>query len=625
MLGDDLDDLAYFVLVNANRGWWQPGAALDVDFVNDRAYDPLIGYNGSPNGLLTYSSPSPKMVFWPDKLLRYAPHNLITYSDQFDNAAWGKAQATISPDTTTAPDGTTTADSLLETASNNIHYMGETISSSPAGKLYIVSAYLKANTRSYATLGISDISSGSLYAVAVFNLSNGTVSTSGAAGTGYSVVSTSVTSVGNGWYRCAIVAFAGSSVSSLKAVVGINKTGVITGAAGGFESYLGDGSGIYVWGAMLSQGSYLFGYIPTTSAAVFKLPYDCDPATGVSKGALIEAASTNLLTYSEQFDNAAWVKVVSTITADATTSPDGSVNADAQLAGVVRYAATIAADSTNTISIFVKSLDAVWVRFVLYETATIANRFSLWANLSTGALGTVSNGGTGSGASTSTASITSIGNGWYRLSVAGAINNSATAVTYQFGPVDADNSVSVANVTDYLWGAQLEAGTLATSYIPTTSATVARAADNIYILTNQFSYNTLEGTVAEDIPSDMRGTGNIVSLSDGTLTIRPLVLYNSTTTSLWIFSSGSPGTNNQIGTVSSAAYKVAAAYKLNDYATSFNGQTPIVDNTAVVDVPNRLNFGNGGAGTVQINGHIRRLTYWPVRKSNSDLVTLSKP
>jgi hypothetical protein len=178
--------------------------------------------------------------------------NLLTYSEQFDNAIWAKAQATVTANSTTAPDGTTTADTLLDTAVSNIHYAYQSISSlSPAGKAYTVTAYFKASTLGFATLGISDNSSGSLYAVAVFNLSTGAVSTSGAAGVGYSVSSSSSADVGSGWYRCTVNVIAGTSVSFLNAVIGANKTGAITAAAGGFESYLGNGSGIFVWGADL--------------------------------------------------------------------------------------------------------------------------------------------------------------------------------------------------------------------------------------------------------------------------------------------------------------------------------------------------------------------------------------
>lgn len=187
--------------------------------------------------------------------------NLLTYTEQFDNAAWVKTQATVSANTAVAPDGTTTADSILDTAVSNIHYIAQNITSlAPSGKTYTMSAYAKANTLNFMTLGISDISSGTLYAVAVFNLSTGAVSTSRAAGTGYSVVSSSISSVGNGWYRCVVTVVAGTSVAFLRSVLAPNKTGVIPADAGGLESYLGNGSGFYAWGAQLELGSTATAY-----------------------------------------------------------------------------------------------------------------------------------------------------------------------------------------------------------------------------------------------------------------------------------------------------------------------------------------------------------------------------
>jgi hypothetical protein len=193
--------------------------------------------------------------------------NLLTRTEEFDNTDWAKVQATVSANTVVAPNGTITADSILDTAVSNIHYCAQDITSlTPSGKTYTVSAYAKANTLNFMTLGISDISSGTLYATAVFNLSTGAVSTSGAAGTGYSVVSSSISDAGSGWYRCVVTVVAGTSVSFLRAVVAPNKTGVITGSAGGFENYLGNGSSFYAWGVQLEQSSSATAYQQVVTA-----------------------------------------------------------------------------------------------------------------------------------------------------------------------------------------------------------------------------------------------------------------------------------------------------------------------------------------------------------------------
>ena len=186
-----------------------------------------------------------------------ARYNQITYSEQFDNAAWIKSQATAANTlATVAPNGTNTADTLLDTVFLSSHYAYQTLSTLPAsGSTVTVPVYAKAATLTYVTVGITDISSGSLYAVAVFNLSDGTLATSGSAGAGYSVTSTNVSAVGDGWYRCSVTCVVGTSASFVRAAVGVNKTGIISAASGGMQSYLGDGSGIYVWGADFRTGS----------------------------------------------------------------------------------------------------------------------------------------------------------------------------------------------------------------------------------------------------------------------------------------------------------------------------------------------------------------------------------
>ena len=187
-----------------------------------------------------------------------ARYNLLTKTEQFDDAAWVKVSnnATVNPNIVSAPNGTLTADALLDTATNNIHYAVQTPSTSISNSTVVVSVYAKAATLNYVTVGVSDLSVGTTYAVAVFNLSNGTVSTTGASGTGYSVPSANIVGVGSGWYRCIVTCIIGTATSFLRGAIGVNKTGIITSSAGGMESYLGNGSGVYIWGADLRVSDF---------------------------------------------------------------------------------------------------------------------------------------------------------------------------------------------------------------------------------------------------------------------------------------------------------------------------------------------------------------------------------
>ncbi len=98
-------------------GWWLSGAQLDLDFANDRSFNRKTGYQASPNGLLTYTSPSPKMVYGADGVLGYAPHNLLQNTnwagslsgDDFTPTNWGLINST----------GTATAQASAASSADN--------------------------------------------------------------------------------------------------------------------------------------------------------------------------------------------------------------------------------------------------------------------------------------------------------------------------------------------------------------------------------------------------------------------------------------------------------------------------------------------------------------------------
>ena len=192
---------------------------------------------------------------------------------------------------------------------------------------------------------------------------------------------------------------------------------------------------------------------------------------------------TNLLTYSEQFDNAYWSKLRATITADATTAPDGTTTADKliQAAGQTSngliqtpwLGLNVVDTQSYTVSIFAKK-GTNRNYLALKETlSTGGGGVTQWFNLNTGALATLA-----PGSATSVAAISDEGNGWYRCSIkftANATRTGGIMITV------AENDGNTTNTDDqgfiYLWGAQFEEGSLATSYIPTTTTTKSAGGD----------------------------------------------------------------------------------------------------------------------------------------------------
>jgi hypothetical protein len=169
--------------------------------------------------------------------------NLLTYTEQFDNAAYVKVNTTITADAVLSPDGTTTADKFVETAINDYHYVNPTLSGIADNTVYVFSFYAKSAERTSCGAN-GRRKDGSFWAVEV-NLSNGVVTLQS------NIVSVSTSDAGNGWYRIAISINYLSGGSSPGAAIFITST----------AQYLGDiTKGIYVWGAQFELASTASAY-----------------------------------------------------------------------------------------------------------------------------------------------------------------------------------------------------------------------------------------------------------------------------------------------------------------------------------------------------------------------------
>lgn len=199
-----------------------------------------------------------------------------------------------------------------------------------------------------------------------------------------------------------------------------------------------------------------------------------DPVSGLKvPGVLLEAAATNLLLRSQDMSNAAWSKTNVTATANQATAPDGTLTATkvaaTASAATVCAQAVVATATSHVYSIYVKigsgALDAC--SFAIYNNTTATNLASATINYTTGVLTvTIGNG-----------YVLALANGWYRVvlyaSAGIAIGNNIQ------GYVGFAGSPETAGEYCYAWGAQLESGITATSYIATVAATVTRSADSL--------------------------------------------------------------------------------------------------------------------------------------------------
>jgi hypothetical protein len=179
--------------------------------------------------------------------------------------------------------------------------------------------------------------------------------------------------------------------------------------------------------------------------------------------------------------------------------------------------------------------------------------------------------------------------------------------------------------------AQLEAGGFATSYIPTTSASVTRSADVATMVGNNFSnwYNQTTGTLSVAFDASANGSATYVSASNGTITQNSVHVDNEAGNMRAAYYSGStevaPLVLGAIGTIG-ATNKIATAYAVNDFAASRNGGTVATDTAGAVPVGlTQLNIGVDDrlTATFYTSNHIKSISYYNTRLTNAQLQAVS--
>jgi hypothetical protein len=400
----------------------------------------------------TTSGSRPALARTPDGGRR----NLLTCSEKFDDAAWTKLFSSVTANNEAAPDGTTTADLMVEDSTTNGRYLQQSFTTTVQS--YTFSCYFKQptlNARRYVLLYHNESVKGW-----VFDIQNGVVGAGGTSGVTAPAAYT-ITSVGNGWYRCAITITGTAASNQFRAYI------VTHDGTGGLASYAGNGSGsMLVWGAQVETGSTATAYqrVGLTSDVTESGKRDCwgllfdgsDDSlqtSEISFNTWTQATRRNLLTDTESFGVAGWVKTSTTVTDNTVISPDGTTTADSlngsgagSLSRVVYQNITRAVPAT--FSVYAKKGTSDFIQLLTDQ----ANNGFVNFDLNNGTLS----------ATTATGTITDVGNGWYRCSM--AITSGSTFGNIYIGLVTSNSAAryeaNTLTTTVYLWGAQLEAGTL---------------------------------------------------------------------------------------------------------------------------------------------------------------------
>lgn len=359
-----------------------------------------------------------------------------------------------------------------------------------------------------------------------------------------------------------------------------------------------------------------------------RIEYD---ANGNCLGLLMEAARTNLAIQSADLTGYSLTNV--TVGGNAIAAPDGTTTADSitetVTSGVHRAGGTNigVANAVNTFSCFVKAgLRTVGrLRLGGASGSTLAV-----FNLSTVTITPSTPSGNGT---CTAATITALPNGWFRITATG-VPDSTSGLTFQ-PSIDLDdgsltfsyagNSGSVAM---YAWGLQVEQASFASSYIPTTTVSVARTADScIRTLGSEFSATagTVVVNVADFISADVAANNCIASLDDATANER-LTLQRTNTAGAMRLNVFDGGANQAavdgLSAISTAGVRLAYAFAANDFAISGNGGAVVTDGAGTLPTVTRLDLGSRLTGE-HLFGHILRFDYWPERKANAFLVSAS--
>jgi hypothetical protein len=603
---------------------------LLLDFASVKALDPRITFTRASSAR-----------YYDGYSTAKAEENLLVRSQEFETT-WSRVFSNVTANSTTAPDGTTTADTLTESSSGTNQSNISQAVAVTINNAYTLSVFVKQGTETFFQMLFGQAGFG-VNAFANFNVTTG----AGAVGTVGSSASASIVDVGNGWYRCTMTATSTASSSSVPCQMNIVES---TSALRAPEITLNSGT-IFLWGAQLEQRSTVTAYTPTTaqpitnyvpvllSAANNVARFNYNPVTGAPLGLLIEEQRTNLLLRSEEFDSGSWLAVRASISSNTIISPDGSITADKLVENTAtdnhftrQAASTTLLDNTvYTFSVYAKAAERTTLCLVV---RTKTNAFpTSYFNLINGTVGGTS--------AEMTTTIQNVGNGWYRCSVSQNIQSGATNPEFF---ILTSTGTGIQSYTGngysgiYIWGAQVEAGSFSTSYIPTVAAQVTRSNDTAVMTGANFSswYRADEGTlfsesVIENGVQINAGTFGIsrgnpgTSFNDNSITVRHSGGTFGVSRSTVADANGSAVVDISVST-SAAVRKVSLSYKTDDFAASTNGSAVVTDTVGVIPGTTAVQalIGCNTFNTNRINGHIRKIAYYPKRLANAELQALTQ-
>lgn len=569
--------------ISANFPNVQP--SLLLDFANAKQLPPQVTFTRATTAAYYDGSTTAK-----------AEQNFVLYSQTFSNANWAANSATKTSTTATDPAGGSTALTLTKTGTSD-YSLRQTGIAPSANKTYTVSCYLKGTAGDTVNLYMDN-------------------------GVDQTVVSQSVTLTAS-WVRYTGTGTFNSTSANVTCGVNFGSGTTATSVDVAFFQ-VEERSSATAYTATTTQA--ITNYIPVLLTAGGGQPrFDHNPTTSESLGLLIEEQRTNRITYSEDFSQWSGNGVV--VSTNQLVGPGGTLTADLMVGDGNNSPHTITSfDTTSstgkTASVYVKTRDCQYFQIWFDGDASPRANFDLVA-------GTVTD--TGGGV---TATITNVGNGWYRCACG---TSSTAATTPRFALISSATSGRNQSWTTstgvYLWGGQCEAGTFATSYIPTTSASTTRAQDTVLMTGSNFSswHNPAEGVLYAEwrpytlTPSVANGVFSLNNGGDNNV-VQIFGSLVSGRTTFEIYSAGVSYVSASVSSVLTTTNfaKIAASYETNNAIQATDGQLSSADTSvSLLSGINRADIGTINGGNYVGNGHYKKVAYYPQAVTSAQLQALT--
>ena len=371
--------------------------------------------------------------------------------------------------------------------------------------------------------------------------------------------------------------------------------------------------------------------------------FDYDPVTLAARGLLIEEQRTNLSLRSDDITSPTNYSIIGggALTRNQ-TAPDGTTNASLFAEGTTAASGhylyhnsgiAVTSGTSYTQSVYIKPGTATRLQLTFGSAIFGTSQYANFGLTGSGSI-LASTGGTASISGPDS-------NGFYRCVFTATATVTTTATPFAWGFINSDTATRLpaytgTDLTLTVWGVQFESGAFATSYIPTTSASVTRSADDAILEGSGFLslFNFASGTYLAEFTRFGFDTGSgavgVMQVDDGSTNNRIAMRLNnrlaSATAQVIIVNGGSIIVNNvasKTTDMTGIVIKEAMAFMPTSVAIGRDGEAMVSYSvSSLPSAENRFVFG-GGPGTVAIHGHFRRIRYWRSRLPDSVLQSLT--